>query len=68
MGTYHYKGEEFHVLVNGQTGKVGGIKPKDTVKLVGVWAIALVGIVLLITLLVWLIRTFGDDLMALLAG
>lgn len=34
LGTYHYQGKEHHLLVNGQTGKVGGFKPRDSVKVV----------------------------------
>lgn len=63
VGTYHYKGEEFHVLVNGQTGTVGGSKPKDTVKVIGVWAIGLVLLALLALGLSWLILTYGDDML-----
>ncbi|GAB4580932.1 MAG: hypothetical protein Fur0022_36770 [Anaerolineales bacterium] len=66
VGTYHYKGEEFHVLVNGQTGKVGGSKPKDTVKVIGVWAMVLAFVVLLALGLTWLILTYGADLLLLL--
>ena len=68
VGTFRYKGEEFHVLVNGQTGKVGGLKPKDTVKVVGVWAMILLAVTLLVFLLTWLAVTFGDDLVNLLSG
>lgn len=32
IGTYHYQGEEYQVLVNGQTGKVSGEKPRDIFK------------------------------------
>jgi predicted RNA-binding Zn-ribbon protein involved in translation (DUF1610 family) len=67
VGTYRYKGEEFHVLVNGQTGKVGGIKPKDTVKVIGIWTMVLVAVTLLVFLFTWVGFTFGDDLMNLLA-
>lgn len=66
VGTYHYKGEEFHVLVNGQTGKVGGSKPKDTVKVVGVWAIALALLVLVAVGVSWLILTYGGDIVKVL--
>ncbi len=37
VGNYHYHGRAFRVLVNGQTGKVAGDKPVDTVKL---WLLA----------------------------
>ncbi len=58
VGTYHYKGEEYHVLVNGQTGKVGGIKPKDPVKVVGIWALVGLGLIALILILSWLAYTY----------
>ena len=32
IGTYHYQGKEYQVLVNGQTGKVSGEKPRDILK------------------------------------
>ncbi len=32
IGTYHYQGKEYQVLVNGQTGKVSGEKPRDLLK------------------------------------
>ncbi len=32
VGTYRYRGKEYRLLVNGQTGKVGGRKPRDTLK------------------------------------
>lgn len=31
-GTYTYKDNEYKILINGQTGKVNGDKPRDTVK------------------------------------
>lgn len=68
VGTYHYRGEEYHVLVNGQTGKVGGLKPKDPFKVAGIWLFASLGVVLLIALLTWLALAFGDDLVRFLTG
>jgi len=32
IGTYRYRGKDYRLLVNGQTGKVGGYKPQDKVK------------------------------------
>jgi DNA-directed RNA polymerase subunit RPC12/RpoP len=32
IGTYHYQGKEYQVMVNGQTGKVSGEKPRDILK------------------------------------
>jgi DNA-directed RNA polymerase subunit RPC12/RpoP len=33
IGTYHYRDQEYHLLINGQTGKVGGKKPVDAFKI-----------------------------------
>jgi DNA-directed RNA polymerase subunit RPC12/RpoP len=60
VGAYHYKGVEYRLLVNGQTGKVGGKKPRVQFK---VWMITLLFIVVVIFLvviayLIWL-RTAG---------
>ena len=52
VGNYHYKGVEYHLLVNGQTGKVGGVKPRDRIK-VGM-LLAGVGLIVLL-LLFWLL-------------
>lgn len=38
VGTYKYKGKSYRVLVNGQTGKVGGSKPQDLGK-AAIWVI-----------------------------
>lgn len=35
VGSYTYRGRGYRVLVNGQTGKVGGEKPRDSLKLTG---------------------------------
>lgn len=35
VGTYRYRGKIYRLLINGQTGKVGGEKPVDTIKVVG---------------------------------
>jgi DNA-directed RNA polymerase subunit RPC12/RpoP len=32
IGTYNYQGKEYQVMVNGQTGKVSGEKPRDLFK------------------------------------
>jgi DNA-directed RNA polymerase subunit RPC12/RpoP len=50
VGTYHYAGKEYALLVNGQTGKVGGARPRDTIKIV---LVSLIGLVTL-ALLLWL--------------
>jgi DNA-directed RNA polymerase subunit RPC12/RpoP len=50
MGTYHYQGEEYNVLVNGQTGKVGGNKPRDNVKVTFAGLAAVVFVLLVVVL------------------
>jgi hypothetical protein len=50
IGTYRFKGQEFHLLVNGQTGKVGGKKPRDTTKITlgGLSAVLLMALVVVL--------------------
>jgi hypothetical protein len=36
IGVYRYKGKDYNVMVNGQTGYVTGDKPKDTLKALGI--------------------------------
>lgn len=57
VGTYHYAGKEYHLLVNGQTGKVGGYKPRDTIKVVLLLLIIGVSLALLAWLLIWLLSS-----------
>ena len=51
VGTYQYQGKSYRLIVNGQTGKVGGVKPRDNIKLSIVVIIALVVLGMLIALL-----------------
>lgn len=55
IGAYEYAGRQFHVLVNGQTGKVGGEKPNDRVKVVGVWLLLFLSVVVLTLFITWLV-------------
>jgi DNA-directed RNA polymerase subunit RPC12/RpoP len=55
IGTYFYNGVEYHVLVNGQTGKVGGEKPRDRLKVIGVWLLLFLAVVVLTLFFTWLI-------------
>lgn len=43
-GVFNYRGQTYRILVNGQTGKVGGVKPVDHLKIV------LLGLVILIVI------------------
>jgi DNA-directed RNA polymerase subunit RPC12/RpoP len=36
IGSYRYKGQDYKIMVNGQTGKVAGEKPRDTFKMFGI--------------------------------
>jgi DNA-directed RNA polymerase subunit RPC12/RpoP len=49
LGNYAFQGKRYRLLVNGQTGKVSGKKPMDTLKLV---MFSVAGIILLILILV----------------
>jgi|GEM_PF-249694 len=51
MGNYLFQGKWYHLLVNGQTGKVSGKKPIDTLKI----TMLIVGGIIVITLLVVLL-------------
>ena len=49
-GSYHFQGKEYRLLVNGQTGKVGGEKPSDWVKMIFAGMTALMLLFLLVFL------------------
>jgi DNA-directed RNA polymerase subunit RPC12/RpoP len=55
IGTYFFDSREYHVLVNGQTGKVGGEKPRDPVKVVGIWLLLLLAVAVLTLFMTWLV-------------
>ena len=50
IGSYNYKGQEYQVMVNGQTGKVAGDKPRDIAKTFGLifGVVATIVVILLI--------------------
>jgi hypothetical protein len=50
IGSYYFKGQAYQLLVNGQTGKVGGVKPRDNMKLTFTGLIALVFVILVFVL------------------
>jgi DNA-directed RNA polymerase subunit RPC12/RpoP len=54
VGVYQYQGKDFRVLINAQTGKVGGVKPRDNIKL-ALWLVmaGLAGLGIM-ALLAWL--------------
>lgn len=50
IGSYQYRGKDYRILINGQTGKVSGEKPRDAFKTIGI-ILAVVVTVLVIVLL-----------------
>jgi ribosomal protein S27AE len=56
IGNYPFQGKNYRLFVNGQTGKVSGSKPVDTLKAV---MISVTGIVLLLLMLVVLYLLFN---------
>jgi hypothetical protein len=52
-GTYRYQGKEYRLMINGQTGKVAGKKPRDNVKVGATIAAGLIlALILIFTLAV----------------
>lgn len=62
VGTYHFQGKDYRMLVNGQTGKVGGKKPRDSVKIAGVGFGAGIVLVVIAFLLYWWWVMYGQAL------
>jgi hypothetical protein len=53
VGTYTYQGQIYRVLINGQTGKVSGDKPRDRVQVVAIiLSVILTAVLLLIILFI----------------
>jgi DNA-directed RNA polymerase subunit RPC12/RpoP len=57
VGTYRYRGKRYRLLINGQTGKVGGEKPVDTVKVVGL-ILSVLATLVVFSLLAWALGLF----------
>ncbi len=62
IGAYRYQEKSYRVLVNGQTGKVGGAKPKDQVKVIGTIAAVVVTILFLVALVILGVVLYGEQL------
>jgi hypothetical protein len=58
VGTYQYRGKAYRLLINGQTGKVGGAKPTDTIKVIAFILATVVTLAVLVFLLWGLAMTF----------
>jgi hypothetical protein len=59
VGSYRYRRRRYWVLVNGQTGKVSGIKPVDLLKAFGIFASLTATLVAIILVLFYLALSFG---------
>lgn len=53
IGSYQFQGKEYRLMINGQTGKIIGSKPKDTFKQF-MALLSILAMILLILLIVWI--------------
>jgi hypothetical protein len=51
VGTYQYQGKKYHVLINGQTGKIYGDKPSDSFKIVFLALMVFMGLFLFVMII-----------------
>ena len=58
IGNYPFQGKRYRLLVNGQTGKVGGKKPVDNLKTVMIIIIGAVLLILVVTVLFFIFKNF----------
>ncbi len=63
VGMYNYQGKSFRLLINGQTGRVSGAKPRDNIKVVAIIAGILLTLAVLGLGLYALWMLFGNSLM-----
>lgn len=66
VGSYRYRGETFPVLVNGQSGRVSGEKPRDQVKVAMVWVGTTLIVLLIVAILALLAFAYQDSILAFL--
>jgi DNA-directed RNA polymerase subunit RPC12/RpoP len=59
VGTYSYKNRRYRVLINGQTGRVSGVKPNDPLKAFGFFASLTATVVTILLVLAYLAFFFG---------
>jgi DNA-directed RNA polymerase subunit RPC12/RpoP len=59
VGDFVYKNKQYRVLINGQTGKIGGVKPIDRFKVYTVLIGAILGLIAVGLLLILLGLIFG---------
>jgi DNA-directed RNA polymerase subunit RPC12/RpoP len=59
VGTYKYQGKEYKIMINGQTGRVIGDKPRDRLKTTGIVLSVLLTIVVVIAILAIIALSMG---------
>lgn len=59
VGSYFYRGKEYHLYVNAQSGAVSGAKPVDNVKRAALWLLVVLSAVVLMVALFALGLSFG---------
>lgn len=59
LGIYRYQGKEYKIMVNGQTGKIGGEKPRDMLKTIAIIVSVALSIFVLLSFLVILALNLG---------
>ncbi len=64
-GSYQHAGQTFPLLINGQTGKVAGTKPKDAGRALLIGLLVGMGLLVAIGLLGWRVVQYWDALLAL---
>jgi hypothetical protein len=63
VGSYRYRGGMYPVLINGQTGAVGGEKPRDRVKVVMVWTLVAMAVFVVSLLIALVLSLYGDAIL-----
>jgi DNA-directed RNA polymerase subunit RPC12/RpoP len=59
VGTYHYREQNYRILINGQTGKISGEKPRDRIKVAAFMVVVIAAIMLILLLCLGLTMAFG---------
>ncbi len=62
VGSYQFQSKAYRVLVNGQTGHVGGQKPDDRLRVAFLWATGAIVAIILALIAVMLLMAYGDQL------
>jgi DNA-directed RNA polymerase subunit RPC12/RpoP len=58
-GTYVYQGKQYHILINGQTGKISGAKPTDRLKAGAIVASSILSLLALVLIFLFIAFSLG---------